>query len=108
MKLWAGMRSAWLRFAPATKKDVERILMKVSEVAGFVTNVSGKIDVISTEVTKVAAEIQALKDSLENVDLPPEAEAALTNLSARSDALATAVKAADDIIPDNPTAPPTP
>lgn len=65
--------------------------MKVSELAGKFTALVGVVD-------KIAAEVQKLKDSLSDVDLPPEAEAALANLEA-------SLKKVDDINPDEP--PPT-
>lgn len=91
MKITAGLRLAWLRLVPATKQDVQIILMKVSEVAPVLIK-------LSTQVDKISTEIAALKASLSDVDLPPEAQTALDNLT-------THVQAADDLIPDNPTTP---
>lgn len=90
MKLIAGMRSAWQYFAPATKQDVERILMKVSQLAGVLT-------ALTTEVDKIKTEVEALKSSLSDVELPAEAQTALDNLT-------THVQAVDDLNPDAPPA----
>lgn len=86
MKVTAGLRAAWKRFVPATKHDADKILMKINELAGALT-------ALDTEVQKIATEVQALKDSLSNVDLPPAAQTALDNLTAH-------VKAVDDLNPD--------
>lgn len=80
--------------------------MKVSEVAGVIGAIDTAVQAIGVEVAKVATEVQTLKDSLTNVDLPPEAQAAIDGLSTHTTALANAVKQVDDIIPDNPA--PTP
>lgn len=106
MKLTAGIKGAWRHVVPATKKDIQRILMKVSEVEAFVKQVDDGVQAMSTEVSKIAIEVQALKDSLGDVEIPAGAQTALDNLSTHATAVATALKAVDDIIPDNPT--PTP
>lgn len=63
-------------------------MAKLSELAGLLSD-------LNTKVEKVRIEVQALKDALEadDVDLPPEAQAALDNLTA-------ALQAVDDINPD--------
>ncbi len=63
--------------------------MKLNELAGA-------LDAVNTKVEKVRAEVQALKDSLTDVDLPPDAQAALDKLTAT-------VQSVDDINPDAPT-----
>jgi uncharacterized coiled-coil DUF342 family protein len=70
---------------------LENIMTKVSEVAALINDLRGK-------VTKIHQEVQTLKDSLNDVDLPPEAQAALDNLSASLSAL-------DELNPDAPTPP---
>lgn len=60
--------------------------MKVSELAGV-------LNTLVAQVEKIRAEVQALKDSLANVDLPEAATTALANLD-------TALKGVDDITPD--------
>jgi len=86
MKFTAGLRNVCSRFVPATKKDIQKILMKVSELAGVLT-------ILDTEVQKIGTEVQALKDALANVDLPADAQTALNNLT-------THLKAVDDLNPD--------
>lgn len=79
-------RGIWRLLVPATKKDTDKIMAKLSELAAKVTAVADQVD-------KVKTEVQKLKDSLADVDLPPEAQAAL-------DRLAASVQAVDDINPD--------
>jgi hypothetical protein len=55
-------------------------LMKLSELPAA-------IEAVNTTLTKVATEVQALKDSLANVDIPPAAQAALDRLTAAATAL---------------------
>ena len=76
--------------APATKQQLDetenRLMAKLSTLAATLTAIADGVD-------KVKVEVQALKDSLGDVDLPAEAEAALERLT-------VAVKAVDDINPD--------
>lgn len=65
------------------------ILMRLNELATNLTALADQVD-------KIVKEVQALKDALTNVDLPPEATAALDRLSA-------AIKTADDLNPDATT-----
>lgn len=58
----------------------ENIMAKLKELAG-------KLGVIGDTLDKVKTEVQALKDSLTDVELPPEAEAALDRLAKAADAL---------------------
>lgn len=60
--------------------------MKVSELAAA-------LEALNTKVEKVRAEVQALKDSLSNVDLPAAATEALAKLEA-------SLAAVDEINPD--------
>lgn len=69
-------------------------MAKVSQLAGQLTALADKVD-------KVKTEVQALRDSLEDVDLPVDAQAALDRLSA-------AVQSVDDINPDGTGPGPTP
>ena len=68
------------------------IMAKLSTLAGTLAT-------IETTLTKVKAEIEALKASLGDVELPAEAQASLDRLTALSTAL-------DDLNPDAPTEPP--
>ena len=78
--------SWWKRFTPATKKDVKGINMKLSELNTALTTVNDTL-------TRVQAEVQALKDSLSDVDIPAEAQASL-------DKLVSLAKAIDELNPD--------
>lgn len=67
--------------------------MKVSEL-------EARLDAETARVTKIAAEVQVLKDSLSDVELPQAAVDSLDRLSA-------ALKSVDDLNPDStPTEPP--
>ena len=69
---------------PSTKHDIQKnrkiIIMKLNELANAIATVN-------TTLEKVAKEIQVLKDSLTNVDLPADAQAALDKLVATASAL---------------------
>lgn len=75
---------------PATRNDLNaterHIDMKLSELTPVLTALGDKVDKIKTEV-------QALKDSLADVELPSGAQAAL-------DRVIASVGAVDDINPD--------
>lgn len=59
-----------------------------------------KIDALTTQLGKIATEVQALKDAVANSEnVSPEVEAALANL-------VTAVSGVDDLNTDAPTEPP--
>jgi len=88
MKITAGLRNAWRHCVPATNKDIHQILMKLTDLAATLT-------ALDTEVQKIGTEVQALKNSLTNVDLPADAQTALDNLT-------THLKAVDDLNPDIP------
>jgi len=82
-------------------------MAKISELAtilnGLVQKAEAQIeksDKILVEVTKLKADFEALKATLENVDIPPEAEAAIVALDARLDAIAAKQAATDDVNPD--------
>ena len=64
----------------------QRIRMKLSELSATLTT-------LGDQVEKVRVVVQALKDSLADVDLPAEAQAALDRLTA-------SVAAVDQINPD--------
>ena len=73
-----------------TKTDLRetesKIIMKLSELAG-------NLKVLGDHVEKVRTEVQSLKDSLTNTELPQDAQDSLDRLSAL-------VKSVDDITPD--------
>lgn len=54
-----------------------------------------KLDEQAVVVSKIISEINVLKDALQNMELPADAEAALANLAAL-------IKTADDQNPDAP------
>lgn len=66
--------------------------MKVSEL-------EARLDAETARVTKIAAEVQVLKDSLSDVDLPQAAVDSLDRLSA-------ALKSVDDLNEDSTTTEP--
>lgn len=70
-------------------------------MATKVSELEGKLTTLTTQVTKIATEVQALKDALANVEIPEAAETALANLT-------TALKAVDDLNEDAPPPPPPP
>lgn len=72
----------------------EKILMKISELTPALT-------AIESTLTKIQAEVQALKEAAEDADLPAEVVASIDRLSALSAAI-------DAINPDGTTAPTTP
>lgn len=82
------------RLLPATQFDIEQLRehidMKLNELNAALTAVNDTL-------AKVQAEVEALKGSLSNVDLPADAQASLDKLSALA-------KAIDDINPDAPPA----
>lgn len=61
-------------------------MAKLNELAGLLTS-------LNDTVTKIATEVQALKDALANTDIPADAQTALDNLSA-------SLKLVDDLNPD--------
>lgn len=85
-------KSRWL---PATRHDLrlleELIMAKLSTLADTLNKLSDQVD-------KIKVEVQALKDSLVDVDLPVGAVTALERLT-------TALQGVDDINPDVPPAP---
>lgn len=71
-------------------------MAKISELPGILDKLSTQLEKAQTEIV---AEIATLKASLEDVDIPPAAEASITKLG-------TLAQTLDDINPDLP--PPTP
>lgn len=63
-----------------------KIMTQVNELADKLTG-------LSAIVTKIASEVQALKDALANTAIPAEAQTALDNLTAQ-------LTAVDDLNPD--------
>lgn len=96
----------------ATKYDVHRILMKASELADALANITTGVNGVSDQLTKatkeITNEIANLQNAVTNVDLPEAATTALTNLQAAVGKLTPLSQALDDLNPDQPTTPPTP
>lgn len=94
--------------AVTEKQNEERnIMSKLNELAttlnGLVAKAEKQIETsgkVLDEVTKLRTDFDALKGTLENVDLPAEAEAALVALGARLDAVAGKLAAVDAVNPD--------
>lgn len=84
--------------ALVTKKDLQemerRMVNKLSEL-------EGKLIAVNNTLEKVKNEVQALKDALEDVELPEGAQAALDKLTATADAI-------DALNPDAPAPPSEP
>lgn len=80
---WLG----WERLSE-TKQRHEEILMKLKDLAAALTDIDGKLTEAQTEIT---SEITKLRDALGDVDLSPEAEAALTAIQTKANALADVV-----------------
>lgn len=91
------------RWMPASRFEVknskDQILMKLNELAGKVTEVSTALNAVGDQLTKATAEIIA---SLENVEIPAEAQAALDGLAGIGVNLKAASQKLDDITPDAP------
>jgi hypothetical protein len=92
----------------ATKHDLhemeKRLLMKTSELQAALDAQTVIVTETKANVEKVRIEVQALKDSLGDTELPPEASAALERLGAALGELQTGVRAVDDINTDAPPA----
>lgn len=94
----------WIFKKDATKEDIklaveqikEHIDMKLKDLPGVLVSVKEQIEKAKAEVI---AKIAALEAALGDVDLSPEAEAALESLKATAQGI-------DDIVPDAPS--PTP
>lgn len=78
-----------LRPSRGIHRKLDTIMAKLAELAGRLTG-------IETVLNKVKTEVEALRVALENVDLPPDAEAALGRLEAIA-------KTIDELNPDAPT-----
>lgn len=95
---------AWLKHVtPATKADIERILMKVADLQAALDTVNAQLAKATTEITTEIANLQA---ALTNVDIPQAATDSITKLQGLAQAL-------DDLNPDpapapTPTPPPAP
>jgi predicted nucleic acid-binding Zn-ribbon protein len=87
MSRWSKLLDLLLPWRVVNRK-LDTIMAKLSDLATRVT-------AIETTLNKVKTEVEALRDSLGDVELPAEAEAALVRLEAIS-------KTIDDLNPDAP------
>lgn len=71
-------------------KNLELILMKLSDLATTLTGIDNQLTTAKAEILR---RLQELQDALTDVPLPPEAEAALSALSDEAAQL-------DDIVPN--------
>lgn len=62
------------------------------------SSLTATLTAIATRLEKIESEVKALRDSLSDVDLPPEAEAALGRIEQLT-------KNIDDVNPDAPAPP---
>jgi hypothetical protein len=94
MKKHTSGSQFWSRWVPVTRYDLikleDKIMAKVSELAGLLNAVSARLEKAKGEIE---AEIQTLKDEIANEDLTPEAQASFDRLSAIAQGL-------DDLNPD--------
>jgi ABC-type amino acid transport substrate-binding protein len=72
-----------------------------AELLAKVTEANTKIDGLTTQVAKVATEIQGLIDA-NSGDLDPELVGAINAQLSKLATLGTAVQVADDLVPDAP------
>lgn len=91
------------------KKERKLVMKKISELSttlnGLVLKAEAqleKADKVIAEVAKLRGDFEALKESLEDVEIPAEAEAKLVDLEARLDTIAAKWQAADEVNPDAP------
>ncbi len=104
--IWSDLR--W-----ATKADLQRvadtILMKISELAAQIQNVTTQVDAVATSLNKAQADLTAeldnLKQQLADQTLPDDAQASLDALTAKVAALGPVAEALDALAA--PPAPPT-
>lgn len=80
---------------------VQRQEILIGEIMTQVNDLAPKLNEQAVVVQKIITEIAALKDALQNMALPADAEAALANLAAL-------IKTADDQNPDAEPAPEEP
>lgn len=98
-RIWILIRHllAWplLGELQAISNEQKEISMKLSEMIAQLGNVDAALEKAKTEIV---AKIGELQDALADVDIPLEAEALLSELANKAQAL-------DDIVPDVPDVP---
>ena len=85
---WCGLRQEIKELG----KEVKNMSTKLSELAAAIVAVNNGLDKAKTEIL---AKIAELEDSLQDVEIPAEAQAAIDDLRVKAQAL-------DDIVPDAP------
>ncbi len=92
----------WMKpFLPATKQDINKILMNQAEELAALKTLTTQLGKASDEIQ---AKLKALQDAIDAGTVTPEVEAAVAELT-------TAAQKLDDIVPDAPNpgpVPPTP
>jgi division protein CdvB (Snf7/Vps24/ESCRT-III family) len=83
----------WLLWLPATKKDIERIIMNQAEELAALKGLTTQLGKVNDEIQ---AKIKALQDAVTNGEVSPEIASAVTDLTAAAQKL-------DDIVPDAST-----
>lgn len=85
----------------------ENLMAKLKELTGTLTALvakaeaqAAKADKILVKVAQLRSDFDALKETLDDVELPADAAAALVALDARLDAIAAKQQATDDVNPD--------
>lgn len=92
----------WIR-PPAKEHLLDEILKILMRLSMDIQTLTAKVNAVSDQLDKakieITTQIQALRDALTDVQVPPEAEAALTRLEGLAQAL-------DDFNPDAPAVEP--
>jgi ABC-type amino acid transport substrate-binding protein len=92
---------AFLRLINPFYRLEKLIMTTAAELLAKVTEANTKIDGLTTQVAKVATEIQGLIDA-NSGDLDPDLVDAINAQLSKLSTLGTAVQAADDLVPDAP------
>ena len=88
------MNRSWLnRVVPATKADIERIIMTQAEELAALKALSTQLAKANDEIV---AKLKTLQDTIDNNPVSPEVAQAVADLT-------VAVQKQDDIVPDAPT-----
>ena len=82
----------WYRWVPATRYDIERIIMNQAEELAALKSLTTQLGKANDEIQ---AKIKALQDAVTNSEVSPEIAAAVADLT-------TAGQKLDDIVPDAP------
>ena len=112
MNIW--LKNLWSHLVPATKSDHNKIVtllkeinMKLQEALDALDALATKAEGLSAQLTKAQGEITAEIANLQNLDLPPAADAIITRLQTAVGTIGTVTQGLDDLNPDAPATPPT-